>query len=757
MVRLMLDMQADSILINSNTVGHTISVQTTYFKLKYGHIRKQCVEVCSFPEHLLRGRIKLKLRRINMSSDYNARKNEVLDSYKQLEVLVSELQNYVKGIDLPDPMERLGTLLTDIRGKAERVKADRFNIIIAGESKSGKSTFINAYLGVELLPMDVKQCTSAIVEIKYGKQFAVKATYADGRTDEITDEVKARDFLKKNAALDDDYRDIPVPTINSEILVKAGLRAKKKGIKATYEREKKNIDAMLNSPEVKAANIHNIPDYNDKICAYIKSRINTWEDIVTKIEVTFPFGDELRGIEIIDSPGVCARGGVSDITSKYIENADAIIFLKPVIGQSLESEQFNQFMENVSVARNKNALFLVLTHIATKNDADIRRLEEEAYRQFASKLDKHSILFVDSKAELFAKQFTGIEDIKSELCRLNSEGKLDGFVAMAYLETNASLGNGDFIEKLHEKSRFDSIYQALNTFGRKAHYILLAALLDSINSMYDKLENDMNSRIEMFKQKVQDPTELTQKIALVKQELDVLQNKMGRGVDNVVRRFRGDEGIIKTEAEGAVADFLSSVKEISPDADNAFSRLESISLEKIDYFKGLQERLQKQVVAEFDKELIALSDKSTIPFESLKPDFTEKTFKEIKESTEEKAIETKSYEDGVTFKKTHIYPMYVQNKHFELIKSNILNRLDGLKNDLTSYLEDFVENVRTKYIKELAQNSQAKKTELDAIMDAKATAEQILTIIKHLSDISIEIKEARSTVKKLRGGIIRNV
>ena len=493
-----------------------------------------------------------------MSSDYNARKNEVIASYEQLEELVSELQNYAKTIDLPDPMERLGALLSDIRGKAERVKADRFNIIIAGESKSGKSTFINAYLGVELLPMDVKQCTSAIVEIKYGKKFAVKATYADRRVDTITDEAKAREFLKKNAALDDDYRDIPVPTINSEILVKSGRRALDEGSKMTVSRSE--VEAMLNSPEVKAANIHNIPDYNDRIWAYIKERINTWRDIVTKIEVTFPFGDELRGIEIIDSPGVCARGGVSEITSQYIENADAIIFLKPVIGQSLESEQFNQFMEYVSVARNKNALFLVLTHIATKNEADIRRLEEEAYKQFSSKLQKHSILFVDSKAELFAKQFAGIEDVRSELRRLNSEGKLDDFVTKAYTETNGLFGDGDnndFINKLHEKSRFDAIYQALNTFGRKAHYILLAALLDSISTMYGKLWNDMNSRIDMFRQKAEDPTELAKKIAEVKQELDVLQNKMGKGVDNVVRRFRGDDGIIKKEAEETVSDFLS--------------------------------------------------------------------------------------------------------------------------------------------------------------------------------------------------------
>lgn len=692
-----------------------------------------------------------------MSTDYNARKNEVIASYEQLEKLVSELQNYAKTINLPDPMERLGTLLTDIRGKADRVKADRFNIIIAGESKSGKSTFINAYLGVELLPMDVKQCTSAIVEIKYGRQFAVKATYADGRVDEIKDEEKARAFLKKNAALDDDYRDIPVPTINSEILVKAGLRAKAKGTQAVVH--KPDVEAMLNSSEVKAANIHNIPDYNDRIWAYIKERINTWRDIVTKIEVTFPFGDDLRGIEIIDSPGVCARGGVSEITSHYIENADAIIFLKPVIGQSLESEQFNQFMENVSVARNKNALFLVLTHIATKNEADIRRLEEEAYKQFSAKLEKRSILFVDSKAELFAKQFAGIEDIQSELRRLNSEGKLDDFVTKAYTETNGLFGDGDnndFINKLHEKSRFDSIYQALNTFGRKAHYILLAALLDSISTMYGKLWNDMNSRIDMFRQKAEDPTELAKKIAVVKQELEVLQNKMYKGVSDVTRRFRGDEGLIATKAKEAVSDFLSSVSEISPNAYNAFDCLESISLEKIDRFKELQDDLKEQVVSEFDEKLIELSDKSAIPYESLKPDFSEETFNEIKESTKGNATE-KEFRAGKCFEPSRWVPVYARNKHFTLIKDSIVSRLDSIKNDLRRNLEDFVESISARYIAELAQNADAKKAELDAIMEAKATAEQIQSIIQKLSKMSEEIETHRSTVKKIKGGINRNV
>lgn len=693
-----------------------------------------------------------------MVVDYKSRKNEVLSSYETVESLVAELRDYAAKIELPDPTERLGTLLSDIRSKAEKVKADRFNIMIAGESKSGKSTFINAYLGVELLPMDVKQCTSAIVEIKYGDAFSVKATYADGRQMTITGDDEARDFLKKNAALDDQYRDIPVPTINSEILVKSGLRALAKGAKIAISTTE--VEAMLKSPEVQSANIYNLPDYNRRIKAYIEARKDSWQDIVTKIEIMFPFGEDLRGIEIIDSPGVCARGGVAEITSQYIENADAIIFLKPVIGQSLESTQFSQFMENVSVERNKNALFLVLTHIATKNEADLRRLEEEAQKQFSGKLDKQNILFVDSKAELYSKKFADIANIENELRRLNSEGTLDDFVLKAYTETNGLFGSGDtgdFIKKLQEKSRFYQIYQSLEVFGRKAHYILLAALLDSISKLYGKLWNDMNSRIDMFRQKAEDPTELAKKIAFVKQDLDIIQNKMSHGVDGVVRRFRGDEGIIKTEAEAAVQDFLSSVGKIAPDSDTAFSKLERLSLQKIDQFKMLQERLQHQVVEEFDEELVALSDKSSIPFESLKPDFTDATFKKIKESTKSKAYETRSYEEGTTFKKTHTYSEYVQNKHFDIIKKDILRRLDELKNSLIENLEDFVENIRTKYIEELSKNANAKKAELDAINDAKNTAEQIQEIITELTVKAELFSVAQTEAKKIKGGISKYV
>ncbi len=692
-----------------------------------------------------------------MVVDYKSRKNEVLASYDTVEALVAELQAYAIKIGLPDPTERLQNLLKDIRGKAEKVKADRFNIMIAGESKSGKSTFINAYLGVELLPMDVKQCTSAIVEIKWGEKFSVKATYADGRIEEISGDDEVRAFLKKNAALDDEHRDIPVPTINSEILVKSGLRARAKGTAIVIRKDE--VEAMLKAPEVIGANIHNLPDYNERIIAYINSKKDTWQDIVTKIEIFFPFGEELRGIEIIDSPGVCARGGVAEITAKYIEEADAIIFLKPVIGQSLESTQFSQFMENVSVERNKNALFLVLTHIATKNEADLRRLEEEANKQFSAKLDKRNILFVDSKAELYAKKFAGVDDVMLELRKLNSEGTLDDFVTKAYTETNGLFGDGDindFIKKLQEKSRFEHIYRSLEVFGRKAHYILLASLLTSIENLYAKLWSDLSSNIDLYRSKAEDPKELAKKIGVLKNELEEIENMIYKGVNQEARRFRGDTGIIRTTAEAAVSDFLSEVEKIDPDSTDAFDKLQKASMRKVQKFFDLTKELQDAVVAEFDKNLVALTNASEIPFGTLKPTLTEESFRSALENTRGKA-NIEKYEEGGTFKKSRTYSVYSQNKHFKILLDNIKGRLQDIKTEMVEILLDFVNRIQKMYLEELGKNADAKKAEYDAIMEAKTTAEQIAEIIEVLTEKQDRISEEKTTAISLKGGITKYV
>ena len=507
-----------------------------------------------------------------MITDYNMRKNEVLEIIDKLKYNLTNINEYFESVNQPSPVKRINNYLDHIKSKEINIKADKFRIIVAGEAKSGKSTFINAYLGVELLPMDVKQCTSSIVEIKYGKEFKIIATYADDRVQNILGDRNCKEFLMCNAALDDSYRDIPVPTINEEILVKAGKRANKKS--KNIHISNKEIEDLLIASEIIEANIHNLPadQYKSKIKKYINEKKSQWFNIVTKIEVLFPLPEALKGIEIIDSPGVCARGGVSELTEKYINHADAIVFLKPISGQALESTQFNQFMKNMSVERNKKALFLVLTRASNVNETELNRLMDEAYKQF-NMLDKDNILVVDSKAELYVKYlstFSTLDEIKNELIKLNDNKTLDDFVTATYVKTAGDFGNGDkvdFINSLKEKSHFADVYSSFDRFGRYAHYLLLHDVLKCTYDLYVKLTNILSEQIDLYKQKNENPYELEQKISIIKSDIEELRETMSIGIDSVVKPYIGESGYIRKTADEMVNNFIIKIKQINPDTD----------------------------------------------------------------------------------------------------------------------------------------------------------------------------------------------
>ena len=140
-----------------------------------------------------------------ISKDYKQNKKQVLELYDK----------YVKA------SEAAGKKIDDsIREQAERIRNEIFNLMILGEAKSGKSTFINAYLGKEVVPMDVRQCTSAIIKIHRGNKFELVAKSAAGGKTVITGFEEIRDFLKSHAAIPDKYRNIPITTINNELLIK---------------------------------------------------------------------------------------------------------------------------------------------------------------------------------------------------------------------------------------------------------------------------------------------------------------------------------------------------------------------------------------------------------------------------------------------------------------------------------------------------------------------------------------------------------
>lgn len=269
-----------------------------------------------------------------ISKDYKQNKKQVLALYDE----------YIRAI------EAVGKRIDDsIQEQAERIRNEVFNLMILGEAKSGKSTFINAYLGKEVVPMDVRQCTSAIIKIRRGNKFELVTKTAAGGKTVITGFEEIRDFLKSHAAISDKYRNIPVTTINNELLIKyKGKKISDQSMSSFLKEEAK--DNIFNM---------NIDDYNKLIREYVAENTADWGKIVTEIDITYPLPEEMQGITIIDSPGVGAGGNVGRIAEDYISHANAIIFVKSLSGQALESSSFMNFLHNNCTNRKKEFLLVL--------------------------------------------------------------------------------------------------------------------------------------------------------------------------------------------------------------------------------------------------------------------------------------------------------------------------------------------------------------------------------------------------------------
>lgn len=102
-------------------------------------------------------------------------------STKPLETDLQELADFARSRGDDSNAERLAELLAKLRTQT-------FNLVVFGEFKRGKTTFINALLGQPLLPAAVVPLTSVVTILHYGPQTQVEVEFLDGRRTLITPE-----------------------------------------------------------------------------------------------------------------------------------------------------------------------------------------------------------------------------------------------------------------------------------------------------------------------------------------------------------------------------------------------------------------------------------------------------------------------------------------------------------------------------------------------------------------------------------------
>lgn len=75
---------------------------------------------------------------------------------------------------------------------AKRLADERFTVVVAGEFKRGKTTFVNALLGIELLPAAVVPLTSIVTAVTYAEEPRAEVRFLDGRREAIEPDVLER-------------------------------------------------------------------------------------------------------------------------------------------------------------------------------------------------------------------------------------------------------------------------------------------------------------------------------------------------------------------------------------------------------------------------------------------------------------------------------------------------------------------------------------------------------------------------------------
>ena len=98
----------------------------------------------------------------------------------QLDEMASSLQSLQATFDLTQP-------LADLSPASQSLRQGVFRLMVLGDMKRGKSTFLNALLGESLLPSNVNPCTALLTVLRYGPVPKATIYFNDERPAETLD------------------------------------------------------------------------------------------------------------------------------------------------------------------------------------------------------------------------------------------------------------------------------------------------------------------------------------------------------------------------------------------------------------------------------------------------------------------------------------------------------------------------------------------------------------------------------------------
>lgn len=279
-------------------------------------------------------------------ASYKKKQNYLADLFRQASVLSSELE-----------LEKLGLSLKSL---GRKIYTDSFKIQIVGTFKNGKSTFINSFLGDDILPAYALPCTAVINEVKYGDKKKAILHFKNPIPESLPVELspKAKAHMKKYLPNHVPPMEISFDEIEEYVVIPIGKDPREMLMESPYE----------------------------------------------KVELFWPLEILKNGVEIIDSPGLNEHATRTKVTMDYLANADAIIFV--LSATSLCSLEEMKFIENNLHAQGFNDIFFVVNRFDLIGDSEKRSVIEYARSKLAkyTSFGNEGIFFLSAKDALDGKK-----------------------------------------------------------------------------------------------------------------------------------------------------------------------------------------------------------------------------------------------------------------------------------------------------------------------------------------------------------------
>lgn len=349
---------------------------------------------------------------------------------------------------------------------SNKVQNDTFKIMVTGTFKNGKSTFINALLGEEILPAYALPCTAVINEVKYGIEKRAILHFRDKLPNPMPDKLaeKAVRHMERYKGKRIPPMEIPYDEIEDYVVIPMGTDEKQMKLQSPYE----------------------------------------------KVELFYPLEILKNGVEIIDSPGLNEDETRTKVTMEYLQKVDAILYVLNANAICAGDEM--KFVENDLRGNNIDSVFFVINRID-----QIRPREQPQIRQYAELKIKE----IYPQPEVFCLSALNALD-----GRLNHDDSLIEKSGMIPLEKRLT----EFLTKEKGKAKLASpAKQVRQILSREALEVviprerkLLDSTLDDVKLRYERIKPKLALAV---KEKEQKEAELSTKIERCSRKFERLAKK----------------------------------------------------------------------------------------------------------------------------------------------------------------------------------------------------------------------------------------